>query len=739
MRSNLLFLLPVSFLLMLGPIGRSGADPESVDRSEAFERASAASEIGGYALSKVHRWLHEVALKHVDEETGLLKARGEWNYANTAADVYPFVCWAAYATDPAVLNGAMRDLLRNEQQLCNHLDRIPAPYDFDQGRKFKKHPRQKLIFGASEYLKDGLVPIVEVTGRGSWLKRMKELTNDLWAHANVDTPYGRIPSMDDQRRADEVNGEQLQVLCRLYAMTGEEKYLDWAERIGDLYLLRDDYVPQYLRDHGCEIIGGLGLLLAVESHADPEKFEQYRKPMRHMFDQILRRGTNGDGFMFNRLRESPRKPEDDPLLDDFTRGSAAGDETSDIELTVVGLRPGSYHLTTHHYNAREGTKRGTVDLILEDAEGRRTVAENVDQNHRKQATGIRSNVRVGQDERLTLTVDSPGNQGEVAILNGFVLERSDGGDLRVDFGNAEKPGTHRYAGNPLPEGFDPFSQPQVMRPPKASRRYNTPFATSSGGEVNVVVDGAFVYRNHSTADNAGGLSDGWGYNYVGYIDYDMAVERPVYSEQIRRTLGNLKRTVYYRHGVGGGLGGDTGADSAEGAMYLLNYHPNVNGWRWVDHVMQRAIIKTDQPLSEADLWGANKWEANQVRTVLIYATFQTRGVLARPWRRNLQLGAHPTGVNGLAVVVKSENDWSGRLVFDIPRHRRYLNFRKNWARMNTLPEWYTVRPEGTYRVVDPDNENSNGKTHSGRELHEGLTVSVRGGEQKRLLIKPIDE
>jgi DUF1680 family protein len=80
--------------------------------------------------------------------------------------------------------------------------------------------------GASEYAKDGLVPIVELTGRNQWFDRLRGITEDIFKNANFDTPYGRIPS-DDM----EVNGELLQVLPRLYAMTGEKKYLDWAHRL----------------------------------------------------------------------------------------------------------------------------------------------------------------------------------------------------------------------------------------------------------------------------------------------------------------------------------------------------------------------------------------------------------------------------------------------------------------------------------------------------------------------------
>jgi len=64
---------------------------------------------------------------------------------------------------------------------------------------------------------------------------MKGIEEDLWKHAKIDTPYGKIPSTNV-----EINGEQLQALTRLYTMTGEKNFLTWAERLGDYYLTKGD-------------------------------------------------------------------------------------------------------------------------------------------------------------------------------------------------------------------------------------------------------------------------------------------------------------------------------------------------------------------------------------------------------------------------------------------------------------------------------------------------------------------
>jgi hypothetical protein len=98
----------------------------------------------------------------------------------------------------------------------------------------------------------------------------------------------------------------------------------------------------------------------------------------------------------------------------------------------------------------------------------------------------------------------------------------------------------------------------------------------------------------------------------------------------------------------------------------------------------------------------------------------------------LTLGAGQTE-RGLAVVMKAEKDWSGRLVFDIPRHRIYMGFKYDWPRMNTMPEWFIVEPDKRYIVKDI--KTGSEKTYTGRQLHKGLPVNLLAKEERLLLIK----
>src|SRR3990170_482203 len=496
-------------------------------------RAERSAGYAGIALGKVQRWLYERCLPVRDERSGLFRPTGaEWNYWDTAADCYPFYVWAAYYTDKEVLDTVMIDALQAEQRLANHLDRLPVPYNMDEGQKTVVD-FDAMIFGASEYAKDGLVPIVEITGKEHpWFERMRGLVDDMFKHARYDTPYGKIPSTNL-----EVNGELLQMLPRLYSMTGEPKYLDWAHRLADHYLLPGRFVPSRLSDHGCEIIGGLGLLLAVDRSACPGKCEQYRPHLEYLFDEILRRGTNSDGIVIGSLQETPG-PHDDPV----TR-------------------------------------------------------------------------------------------------------------------------------------------------------------------------------------------DGWGYDYVAFLDYDLALGTERYREAVRRPLVNLLKPRYEKFNWDHGSR-DNVADSVEGGLYLLRRLPTPEAFLWADREIATLLVDHSDP---DRLWGVHKLEANTVRTVLIHTMLHTRNTIARPWRQGLQLGAAPSG-DGICIFMKSEAPYEGRLQFDVPRHRLYLGFEQDWPRMNAVPEWFTVEPDEShwYRVEDVDAARA--QVVSGRSLSEGLPVRLEPQRPLRLVV-----
>jgi len=89
-------------------------------------------------------------------------------------------------------------------------------------------------------------------------------------------------------------------------MTGDEKYLDWAIRLGDYYLLGDQHPSKNLqvlrlRDHGCEIISGLCELYVTTAFARTGKRDIYKEPVYAMLDRILQAGRNEHGLFYDQI------------------------------------------------------------------------------------------------------------------------------------------------------------------------------------------------------------------------------------------------------------------------------------------------------------------------------------------------------------------------------------------------------------------------------------------------------
>ena len=92
-------------------------------------------------------------------------------------------------------------------------------------------------------------------------------------------------------------------------MTGDQRFLGWARRIGDAYIEEvlpgSGGVPGYkwdfqthsgerrlrLRDHGNETIVGLVMLFALEHQLGSPRAASYRPVIQRMLDRVLARPT----------------------------------------------------------------------------------------------------------------------------------------------------------------------------------------------------------------------------------------------------------------------------------------------------------------------------------------------------------------------------------------------------------------------------------------------------------------
>lgn len=287
-------LVLISFLICnIWKINTSIADEIDVAR----ENAKLAQQSFVACMDYVHGWL-----SHRDPQTGMIPRNltnsNYWNAKDSAADNYPFMVLSSVILNPFLFDSTMKEMLTTEKQLTNRVDSLPDDYSFDkQGFRTDEINMDSLIFGGSEYVKDGLLPLTEWLGESPWSDRMVSIVESVWKHASHETAYGMIPS-DNQ----EVNGEQLQTLSRLYWFTGNEEYKEWAFRIADYYFFDKHPMDQdqlRLRDHSCEIVSGLAAAYYLASHTDQDKKDQYKKPLYRLLDGILEKGRNEDGLFYN--------------------------------------------------------------------------------------------------------------------------------------------------------------------------------------------------------------------------------------------------------------------------------------------------------------------------------------------------------------------------------------------------------------------------------------------------------
>jgi hypothetical protein len=293
----------------------------------AEENGRLANEGFSRSINFVNAWL-----EYADPQSGLIpknldwqehyenyKKGGKdlWNANDNAADNYTFMVLTTAYTDVELFNGPMRKMLEAETRLTSRINSLPDDYSFSkQNFKHSEPNINRIMFGASEYVKDGLLAITEWLGPSTpWFDRMLSILDDMWEQAPIDTPYGKIVS-----RNLEINGEMLQVLSRVYWLTGKKKYLNWAIRLGDYYLLGNHHPTRTftklkLRDHGSEIISGLCELYATLSFAMPDKKMEYDPPLHDMLDRILEIGRNPDNLFYVHVNPQTGTHLDDNLAD----------------------------------------------------------------------------------------------------------------------------------------------------------------------------------------------------------------------------------------------------------------------------------------------------------------------------------------------------------------------------------------------------------------------------------------
>jgi hypothetical protein len=207
------------------------------------------------------------------------------------------------------------------------------------------------------------------------------------------------------------------------------------------------------------------------------------------------------------------------------------------------------------------------------------------------------------------------------------------------------------------------------------------------------------------------LSDNWGYVYGAVYTEYMITGETRYRDAVRRVLRNLPK--YRGHDWENGSQ-DGYADSIESALYLVAREPVPEAFDWIETETLR-LIDFQQSDGTIERWYG---DGNWARTLLLYAMYKTQGCFVEGWREGVKLGAVRDG-DRLLVSLEAPPGWKGRLHFDYARHRRGLNFRKNYVRLNEWPEWFTVDEDRLYRIVDGAGRED---VRLGSDLKDGIEV-----------------
>lgn len=291
------------------------------DFRQAIENGKLVNQGFNRCIAYVNAWM-----KYADTTTGLIPrnindSKDFWNAWDAAADNYPFMVLTSSILMPEFLKGKALDMLKTERRLTPRIGKLPDTYSFSKkGFRNPTIDTNQMIFGAAEYMKDGLIPLTEWLGKSPWSTRMLEILDDLPMLTRVakninGSWYGSSATV-------EVNGDLLQVLSRMYWFTGERKYLDWAVEIADHYLNEKQLPTRALdhlriRDHGCEIISGLCEAYIAAYYAMPEKRNQWKPLVHEMLDRILQVGRNEDGLFYDEVNPQNGKILSARLADNF--------------------------------------------------------------------------------------------------------------------------------------------------------------------------------------------------------------------------------------------------------------------------------------------------------------------------------------------------------------------------------------------------------------------------------------
>lgn len=275
------------------------ASSEPASAGHSWEESQVRGKIYSECSRNVRQILHGWIEHKRDPDTHLYSRGGRWDWHNEAADHYSSLVLMAHFVEPQLIQpgGTLHQTLHSAIRLCETPSGIPATYDL-----VEKKQGPATVGQHSEWLRDGLIRIVEVLGTDNdWYREMVRLVDAILAEADRE---GGVPAV----AADaESRGNLLQTLARLYVFSGDERYLRAAEQLADEYLTDDPIEAVghvHFADHGCELVPGLAEFFVAECKSRQSKEDpivgQYRLSLRRLLDRILETGRHPDTGLWYR-------------------------------------------------------------------------------------------------------------------------------------------------------------------------------------------------------------------------------------------------------------------------------------------------------------------------------------------------------------------------------------------------------------------------------------------------------
>ncbi|UCH14964.1 MAG: hypothetical protein JSV22_03110 [Bacteroidales bacterium] len=641
-------------------------------------------------------------LSYADPATGLLPrtVTGDnyWNAKDAAADNYPFMVLSAYFTDTSMFNGVMTDILNTEIALTSRIGSMPDTYDFTT-QSLQENSLNSVIFGSSEYIKDGLLPMTEWLGTSPWSDRMLSIMNSIWEYAEIETEFGVVPSTDH-----EVAGELLQSLSRIFWMTGEQKYIDWAIRLGNYFLLGDnhptnDAATLRLRDHGNEVVAGLTELYATISRIDTVKKASYEIPVYNMLDRILEIGRNDDGFLYNEIY--PQSGTHSSGLADtwgyvlnahYTVYLIDGiQQYREAVIKALESTGTSYYTNTHRFGEVMDGHADAIEsaLNLYNREYTRQAETYMD-------TSIRRMWNLQQPDGIIEGWYGDGNFARTSIM--YCLWKTQG--LTISNWNED------------------VSYGAVL-----CYNYESPAPSD------IIVNSTNSYEILQNETGTGTLI---------YTDRDYSIKQlPEYllTETIIRTACNDKNidddvllTFTAPSDIIVYIAVDKRVTSVPGWM---------NNWELTGDDIITSLEDLEFDLysksfvngTEITLGGPQAEGFEGYTSSGNYVVFIKEG--------NIPDNRPQKSKNTLKISLSSANNWEGRLIFDTPRHRTHMNLPFNWARINQFPEWFTVEEDSIYTIHNLTLNSKN--DYTGLELVRGIPITLEKDTVQNLIVIPESE